>query len=114
MRRGAAVELAPSRCEEQSPYAVLEAMAAGVPVLASQLGGLPELAGADASLPPGDAAAWTESLAKLWSDPEERRRRGDAARARAWEHAAPERVHAALMGVYERAGAKLDAPLLRT
>ena len=39
LRRGAAVQLAPSRCEEQSPYAVLEAMAAGVPVLVSQLGG---------------------------------------------------------------------------
>jgi glycosyltransferase involved in cell wall biosynthesis len=114
VRSGAAVQLAPSRCEEQSPYAVLEAMAAGVPVLASQLGGLPELAGADASLPPGDAAAWAESLTQLWSEPEERRRRGDLARTRAWERAAPERVHAALMGVYERAGAKLDAPLPRT
>jgi glycosyltransferase involved in cell wall biosynthesis len=104
LRRGAAVQLAPSRCEEQSPYAVLEAMAAGVPVLVSELGGLPELAGAEASLPPRDATAWTQSLAALWSDPEDRRRRGDAARTRAWARAAPERVHAALMGVYERAG----------
>ena len=89
-------------------------MAAGVPVLASQLGGLPGLAGADASLPPGDAAAWTVVAHQAVERPQERRRRGDAARARAWERAAPERVHAALMGVYERAGANLDAPLLRT
>jgi glycosyltransferase involved in cell wall biosynthesis len=105
VRRGAAVQLAPSRCEEQSPYAVLEAMAAGVPVLVSQLGGRPELAGAEASLPSQDAAAWTRSLAALWSDPDERRRRGDEARRRAWARAAPEQVHGALMGVYERAGA---------
>ncbi|HYM45343.1 MAG TPA: glycosyltransferase family 4 protein [Solirubrobacteraceae bacterium] len=106
VRRGAAVQLAPSRWEEPSPYAVLEAMAAGVPVLVSGLGGLPELAGPEASLPPLDTAAWTRSLVALWNDPEDRRRRGDAARMRAWARAAPERVHAALMGVYERAGAR--------
>ncbi len=105
VRRGAAVQLAPSRCEEQSPYAVLEAMAAAVPTLVSALGGLPELAGGEASLPPHDATAWSRSLAALWRDPGERRRRGEKARERAWERAAPERVHAALMGVYERAGA---------
>ncbi len=110
VRRGAAVQLAPSRCEEQSPYAVLEAMAAGVPVLVSQLGGLPELAGAEASLSAQDPEAWTRSLAALWSDPDDRRRRGDLARERAWSRAAPERVYAALMGVYERAGAGVDEP----
>jgi len=110
VRSGAAVQLAPSRCEEQSPYAVLEAMAAGVPVLVSELGGLPELAGAEASLPPRDEAAWKQSLAALWGDPEERRRRGEAARTRAWARAAPEQVYTALMGVYERAGATLDQP----
>ncbi len=108
VRSGAAVQLAPSRCEEQSPYAVLEAMAGAVPVLVSELGGLPELAGDEASLPPGDAGAWAHALAALWGDPEERRRRGDSARTRAWERAAPEHAHGALMGVYQRAGADLD------
>ena len=109
VRAGAAVQLAPSRSEEQSPYAVLEAMAAAVPVLVSELGGLPELAGAEASLPPGDTTAWTRSLTELWSHPQERRRQGDSARARAWALAAPTHVHAALMGVYQSAGVDLDA-----
>ncbi len=69
LRRGAAVQLAPSRCEEQAPYAVLEAMAAGVPVLVSELGGLPELAGADASLPPREPRVWKLALGALWNDP---------------------------------------------
>lgn len=101
---GAAVLLAPSRWEEQCPYAVLEAMAAGVPVLASALGGLPELAGDGASLPVGDVNAWTRALAELWADPSERHRRGAGALARARERAAPETVYQALMGVYARAG----------
>jgi len=109
VRSGAAVQLAPSRCEEQSPYAVLEAMAGAVPVLVSELGGLPELAGAGASLPLADAAAWTRSLAELWSHPQERRRQGNSARERAWARAAPAHSYAALMGVYRRAGADLDA-----
>jgi glycosyltransferase involved in cell wall biosynthesis len=109
VRSGAAVQLAPSRCEEQSPYAVLEAMAGAVPVLVSDLGGLPELAGAEASVPLADTAAWARTLGELWSHPQERRRRGDSARERAWARAAPAHCHAALMGVYQRAGASLDA-----
>ncbi len=109
VRAGAAVQLAPSRCEEQSPYAVLEAMAGAVPVLVSDLGGLPELAGAGASVPVTDTAGWARSLAGLWSDPQQRRRLGDQARERAWARASPAHCHAALMGVYERAGANLDA-----
>ncbi len=45
LRRRAAVALAPPRWEEPCPYSVLEALAAGVPVLASDRGGLPELVG---------------------------------------------------------------------
>lgn len=104
VRAGACVVLAPSRWEEHCPYAVLEAMAAGVPVLASAIGGLPELAGQGASLPVGDAAAWARALAGLWGDPDERRSRGEGAIARAREVAGDEVVYRALMGVYARAG----------
>jgi glycosyltransferase involved in cell wall biosynthesis len=73
---GAAMVLLPSRYHEFAPYSALEAMAAGVPVAASALGGLPEMVGAD--LPPADAGALAARMGELWRDPALRRRRGQA------------------------------------
>jgi glycosyltransferase involved in cell wall biosynthesis len=58
----------PSRSYEGQPMVVLEALAAGLPVLASDLGGLPELlrpTGAGWLAPPGDVAGWTGALRGL-------------------------------------------------
>ncbi len=74
--------LLPSNYHEFSPYGVLEAMAAGVPVLGSAVGGVPELIGADRVLPRGDTPALTERLRELWADPERRREEGDELIAR--------------------------------
>lgn len=63
----------PSRCYEGAPRAVLEAYAAGVPVVASRVGALPELVEDGASgllLPPGDEAAWRSAFERLASDAE--------------------------------------------
>src|SRR5205085_10706831 len=76
VRAGAAMLLAPSRWEEPCPYAVLDAMAAGVPVLASDQGGLPELVAPAAALPPNDLASWSAAIAELWGDPALRAARG--------------------------------------
>jgi glycosyltransferase involved in cell wall biosynthesis len=103
IREGAAVALAPSRWEEPCPYAVLEALAAGLPVLASTLGGLPELVGQESALPPGDVAAWTAALSALWGDPEARRRAGSAGLADARVRFGEDRYYDELMGVYSRA-----------
>ena len=84
-RAGAAVVLAPSRWEEPCPYAVLDAMAAGVPVLVSDRGGLPETVDPGEALPAQDAAAWARGLAALWSDPQSRRVSGERALERARE-----------------------------
>lgn len=78
--------VAPSEWFENAPFAVLEAMALGKAVLASDLGGLPELVepGATGELvPSGDVAAWSAALARAVAEPERMRSLGDAARRRA-------------------------------
>lgn len=68
------------------PWAVLEAMAAGLPVVASDVGAIPELLGGSGEVvPPGDAEALAAALRGL-SDPERRRRLGEAARERVHQH----------------------------
>lgn len=76
LRREAAVVLAPSRCEEACPYAVLDAAAAGIPVLGSDRGGIPELIGRGESLDPENPQAWGEALLSLWRRPERRQELG--------------------------------------
>jgi len=100
-RRHAAVLMAPSRWEEPCPYSVLEALAAGVPVLASDQGGLPELVGHAAALPATDPAAWTAALSELWRDPRLRERRGNEAIARARERHGEDGYYEGLMRLYD-------------
>jgi glycosyltransferase involved in cell wall biosynthesis len=54
LRARAALQLVPSRCAEVMPLAAVEAMAAGVPVVATAMGGLPELVGEPPALVPRD------------------------------------------------------------
>ena len=100
LRTRAAVVLAPSRWEEPCPYSVLEALAAGVPVLAADRGGLPELVGEDAVLPASDQAAWSETLSVLWRNPDLRSERGAAALARGHERFGEDRFYDRLMQLY--------------
>jgi glycosyltransferase involved in cell wall biosynthesis len=79
LRAQAAIVLVPSRSDEACPFSALDALAAGVPVLASDRGGLPELVTADDLLPPGDGARWGRRLAALWSDRQALQHAGDAA-----------------------------------
>jgi glycosyltransferase involved in cell wall biosynthesis len=61
----------PSRWLETGPLVVLEAFAAGVPVLGAMLGGIAELVadGVDGVLvAPGDPAAWAEAMVRLAAD----------------------------------------------
>jgi len=73
----------PSRSEGM-PLAVLEAWAAGLPVVASRVGGLPELAGDGAAIlvEPGDVPALAGSLGEVLADPARARELGMAGRER--------------------------------
>ncbi len=74
----------PSRMEGL-PYTILEAMAAGLPVVSCAVFGIPEaVCDGETGLltPPGDVAALARSLATLLGDGALRRRMGESARAR--------------------------------
>jgi glycosyltransferase involved in cell wall biosynthesis len=71
---------------EGLPLSVIEAMAAGLPVVASDVGGLRELVRDGETgvlVPPGDPAALADALRPLLADHELRRRLGSAGRERA-------------------------------
>jgi glycosyltransferase involved in cell wall biosynthesis len=73
---------------EGMPNVALEAMAAGLPVAATRVGGVPEvvLDGETGLLvPPADAPTLAGALARLAQEPELRRRLGAAGKARACE-----------------------------
>ncbi len=79
--------VAPDGDRDGVPVALMEAMAAGLPVISTRVSGIPELVD-DAvgwCVPPEDDAALRGALAAA-RDPELRRRRGDAGRARVRAH----------------------------
>lgn len=86
---------------EGMPMAVLEAMAAGVPVVASAVGGLAgTCAGAACLVPPGDAAALAAGLTSVLSSPAERERLAAAGRALVAEHFSAEAMREKYDAVY--------------
>ena len=101
----AAMVLLPSRYHEFAPYTALEAMAAGAPVVASALGGLPEILGAERCVAPNDPGALAERMGELQDDPDLRRREGEALLARVRAHHSEERFRAALLDLYRRLSA---------
>jgi len=105
----AEVACIPSRYEGVSLPAV-EAMASGTPIVASRVGALPEVLGADGAcarlVPPADVEALTRALGDLLDSPDQRGRLGEAGRARALTVFSWEAVAAQTARVYERAIAR--------
>ena len=92
----------PSRAEGMG-IAALEAMAAGVPVIASAVGGLCDsvVDGVTGRLvPSGDAVALAGAIRELAGDAERRRTMGEAARARMVERYRPDQMVAGYMALY--------------
>ena len=104
VRRAAAFSVLPSRWDEPGPYAAIESMAAGVPVLAAAVGGLPEIVDRDSLVESHDPGRWAEAMTRLWRDPAARRRLAETSLARARERFGEDRFYSGLMDVYGGSG----------
>src|SRR5437016_6975196 len=88
---------------EGLPLCVLEAMAHGRPVVASAVGGIPELVEDGVTgylVEPGDVAGLRAAIERLLADPALRRRLGRAGRARVAERCSWDRVTAETLESY--------------
>ncbi len=94
-----------SSTTESFPNAILEAMAARRPVVATRVGGTPELVEDGVTgylVSVGDAAAMGRRIAELLHDPVKRRAMGEAGRARAEREFTPARMRQKLEELYDR------------
>jgi glycosyltransferase involved in cell wall biosynthesis len=85
--------------------AALEAMGSGLPIVASDVGGLPELIEDSTTgylVPPGDEVALAERLGHLLADEALRSRMGSAARERASREFSNARMAHLILEVYDR------------
>ncbi len=96
----------PSRAEAL-PYVVLEAAAAGRPLVASNVGGIPEIFGAHAArlVPPGDAGALAAALAGALDRPDDAARTAQALCARLQEGFSVNAMVDAVLKAYQDARA---------
>ncbi len=89
---------------ESFGLAILETMAAGKPVVATQVGGVPEVVGETGLLsPPGEVDRLRSHLDRLVTEPELRGQLGERARQRAEIEFPPERALRGYLRVYQLA-----------
>jgi glycosyltransferase involved in cell wall biosynthesis len=102
----AALDLAVQPSDFESlPNAVLEAMAAARPVVATRVGGTPELIEEGRTgylVPAGDAETMAVRILDLLREPARRRAFGNAGRARVERWNSPQRIRAQFDSLYER------------
>jgi glycosyltransferase involved in cell wall biosynthesis len=92
---------------EGMPMALLEAMSFGLPVIATPVGGVPEILTHEHDgllVPPGDVAALAAAVARLTNDPELRQRLGRAARDTVAKRFSLDTTVERLLGIYRRFG----------
>lgn len=95
---------------EGTPNSIIEAMSFGLPVIASAVGGVPEVVSEDTGIlvPPGDEVALAEAMHRLAEDVGLRVRMGHAARARYEKLFTPDIVMPIMLNTYDRVGRSND------
>jgi glycosyltransferase involved in cell wall biosynthesis len=98
---------------EGTPNGIVEAMACGLPVIASGIGGVTDMITPDTGLlvPPGDPRALAEAMKQLAGNPTLREHMGHAARRRYLEVFSPGSVLPLMLDTYRRIAA---GPQLKT
>jgi glycosyltransferase involved in cell wall biosynthesis len=89
---------------EGTPNSVIEAMAHGVPIIATEVGGIPDIIGGDAGIlvPPGDVNSLAEAMLFLAGNSDLRKHMGVAAKQRYERLFSPRVVLPLILETYER------------
>jgi glycosyltransferase involved in cell wall biosynthesis len=103
--RGARVLVVPSEWYEGFPLAIVEALARGVPVVGSNIGGVGEIVESGQSgvlFEPGNETDLAEKVNRLWSDNALHERLGANARSQFENHYTADKNYEILMEIFER------------
>jgi glycosyltransferase involved in cell wall biosynthesis len=89
---------------EGTPNSIVEAMACGKPIIASEVGGIPDMIGEDSGIlvPAGDKLALTEAMLRLAQDEKLRKQMGAAAKERYQKLFSPKVVVPLMLETYHR------------
>jgi glycosyltransferase involved in cell wall biosynthesis len=105
--------IVPSETHDQFPTTILEAFALGVPVIGSQMGGIPTLVRPGETgylFPPGDSDALAEHIRHLSNDRHLAHALGLNARRLVETHYTPEVFYQRLSAIYERSLSQKSGP----
>lgn len=104
--RGARLHVVPSVSYEAFPLSAAEAMSFGLPVIASQIGGLPEMVDENVTgllVEPGNAEMLSAKIRALWDHPHRCHEMGSSGRKWAEAHLTKDVHIASLLAAYEDA-----------